>query len=200
MVVKEVFDFERDGKKYYYGAYNKYEDDKIIKSEKHKGVFYYKEKCGKCGGHGIIGPFLNIMNEICFDCGGSGYRLLRIYTAANKSTIERRLQKEKNQIDKHSTLSYKDTVLKNTLSQFGEDFYIVLDTKEKSTYKYKEDLKQQGCKWNSWFGAWYSEGKEIEGFHNIKIHTRDYLTNDNVMKYDILKNMVDEYRKSIGIK
>ena len=50
------------------------------------------------------------------------------------------------------------------------------------------------------FNAWFNKDKEIEGFHNIKIHTRDYLTDDNVMKYDILKNMVNEYRKSIGIK
>lgn len=200
MIDQKVFDFERDGKKYYYTAYNKYEDDKIVKSSERKGVFYYKEKCGKCGGHGIIGYFLNIKNGICFDCGGTGYRLLRIHTAANKATAERRAQKENEKDNKVSLPTYQETSLYNMLKMFGEDFYIVLDTKEKSTYKYKEDLKKQGCKWNSWFNAWFNKDKEIEGFHNIKIHTRDYLADDNVMKYDILKNMVDDYRKSIGIK
>lgn len=42
--------------------------------------------------------------------------------------------------------------------------------------------------------------KEIKGFYNIKIHTRDYLTNDNILKIDKIKEIVDNYRKSIGIK
>ena len=44
------------------------------------------------------------------------------------------------------------------------------------------------------------KGKEIEGFHNIKIHTKDHLTGDNILKVDKIKEIVDNYRKSIGIK
>ena len=193
MVVKEIFSFMRNGKKYYYGAYNNYEDDKIVESEKHKGVFYYKARCGRCGGYGVIKYFMHNCNGICFECGGSGYVLIKINTAVNKATIERRLQKEKNQIDKYYTLSYKDTTLRNTLNEFGEDFYLILDTKKKSTYRCRKQLKKLGCRWNPWFESWYLEGKEVEDFHCIKIHTRDYLTNDNILKYDEIANIASEY-------
>ena len=83
---------------------------------------------------------------------------------------------------------------------YGEELYLILDTKDKSTYHNKEALKEDGCRWNSFFGAWYNKGKEIEGFHNIKIHTKDYLTGDNILKVDKIKEIVDNYRKSIGIK
>lgn len=192
MITKQIFNFEKDGKTYYYAAYNEYHNI-VEKNNK----FYAKIKCSRCGGEGRIGAFMNIREGICFACYGAGYELARLYTAANKKTIENRLKKEDDKAQA-SQLSYNDAVLNRMLKMFGENFYLVLDTKDKTTYKYKNELKQQGCLWNSWFEAWYNKDKEIEGFHNIKIHTRDYLTNDNILKYDEIKNVICKYKTSIG--
>ena len=198
MITKEIFELKDNGKTLYYLAYNEYNN--IIKEN---NKFYAKAKCSRCGGNGIIAPFINVNNGICFDCKGKGYELIRIYTATNKETIEKRLQKEQEKINtkqRNNDLSFRDASLKKQLNMYNEDFYLVLDTKEKNTCDNKEMLKEQNCIWNNWFGAWYNKEKEIKGFHNIKIHTRDYLTNDNILKVDKIKEIVDNYRKSIGIK
>ena len=198
MITKEIFEFKDDNKTLYYAAYNEY--DNIIKRD---NKFYAKVKCRKCHGEGKIAPFIHIAKGTCFDCKGEGYQLIRLYTATNKETIERRLQKEiqkEQENEQKSKLTFNDASLRRTLDMYGEDFYLILDTKDKSTYHNKEALKEDGCRWNSFFGAWYNKGKEIEGFHNIKIHTKDYLTGDNILKVDKIKEIVDNYRKSIGLK
>ena len=191
MIEKQIFEFKYDNKTFYYSAYNEY--DNIIKKD---DKFYSKIRCRKCHGEGKLTPFLYIAKGICFSCKGEGYELIRIYTATNKETIEKRLQKEQDKTDK-AKLSYIDANLRRTLSTYSEDFYLVLDTTDKSTYNNREMLKEQGCRWNSFFEAWYNKEKEIEGFHNIKIHTKDYLTNDNILAVDKVKEIVNSYKQSI---
>lgn len=188
-MTRQVFSFERDGKTYYYAASSEYDSNHIIFKD---NKFYYKEKCPKCEGRGEIGRFMNVRNGVCFLCKGVGYTLTRIYTAMNKSTIENKIAKA----EEAAKISYQEECLKNMLKTYGEDFYMILDTKEKSTYKHKEELKQQGCRWNSWIRVW-TNTKPIEGFYCIPIHTRDYLDENNIIKYEVIEKMVKEHNNSL---
>lgn len=192
---EKIFEFkDENGTIYYYSSYEEYSEiRKIISKSNGKVKFKAVTQCWKCGGKGIVYPFMHIYEGTCFACGGSGHQLTTLKVAKNKETIERRLKakrdKEQERID-----NFANNNLKRTLEKFSEKFYIILDTPGHSTYDEKEFLKKEKeAHWDGWFRKWWSTRNDIENFDLLEIETRKVLTSTNTIDSELIDTLIYNY-------
>lgn len=117
-----------------------------------------KIKCPKCGGTGYIPTYNHVEDGICFLCNGSGWISESEYKHIQEQEATRNIKRMAKQqySTKQARGFYTDTV------------YLVSG----NTYKVKDQLKQQGAKWNFWLNG-FTFVKDNDNYKTIAINYDD---------------------------
>lgn len=208
---KKIFDFEYKETKYYYIRYSKV--DKIIISEDKNGKLKFKGsyKCTRCKGTGQV--IWRRDNGICYACHGYGYINVSLNTTKNKSTAERRLkfleikkeEQQKQELIKceQRRLAMIKRNIDYTFKKYTDNFYLILDTLEKSTYNNKEYIKSKGGYWSYSFNCWWIPVSNLvvndfKGFKLYKMTTKNLIEENGELDTFKVNEFVLNYKKELN--
>lgn len=178
---KEIFEFEKDNITYYYIRARKADNIWVETDSQGKPKFTGVFNCSRCGGQGQSFMWKRD-NGICYGCHGLGYTTVTLDVTKNKSTAERRLEALKVKAKKQEEEEIKrceqrraEAKVRNTawtLKTYSENFYVILDTLEKSTYEEREYIKSKGGRWNYSMSCWWVKASDTveEDFKDFKIY------------------------------
>lgn len=150
-----------------------YKYAKILAVNEETRKAHIEEKCDRCGGLGIIVARVEnnqpipipVDSGICYKCNGEGVirKWVKAYTeeemdkylAAQEKAKEKRA--EKAEAKKQEKLDNSEKNQKELLAKWGYDVEnpLIWLIGGGNTYEIKDQLKEQGCKFNPAFG-WYS--------------------------------------------
>lgn len=195
-----IYDFEYQGTKYYYIRKSEANTIKVEKDKFGKDRFIGVYKCTRCGGEGQSN--WRPHNGICYECKGIGHTTVILDTTKNISTAERRLQASKDKKEAEKNEAQKQLLernLQNTQNLYGDEFYLILDTLEYSTYKSKEYLKSKGARWNPDWTCWWTKStdtvaEDFKDFQLYKIPVKEVINEYNRIKNDGIRTAVYKYR------
>lgn len=148
---------------------------RILYNTDKNGTRYYhcSERCGKCGGTGIINCYIPINGGECFDCGGSGIYEWndKEYTPEYEAKlIEKRekaaARKLAKEMEKAAELN-AEFFEKQGFNSEGKTYFILGDC-----YSIKDELKAQGAKWDNLSYHWHM-AKAPEGMKTIEIDVNE---------------------------
>lgn len=214
-VDEKIFEFEKDGITYYY--IKRFEVDTIYKEKDKRGKdkFIGHIQCTKCHGTGEV--VWRRDNGICYSCHGIGYLRVNLDVTKNRATAERRLQalavkKEKQQKEEAERCKQRrlEAIKRNTewtFKKYTDNFYIILDTLDKSTYKEREYIKSKGGQWSYAFNCWWipSNDNVKEDFKDFQIYelpTKNLLTDygelDTFRVYQVVLAYLDKLKEKRG--
>lgn len=131
MLSRELYKTDRNGTKYYHCT----------------------DRCGKCGGKGMIDYYIPVNGGVCFDCGGSGIIGWddKEYTPEYEAKLEERRKKkeEKKRAEHEAKLPEirQEWFRKNGFNSEGKT-YLFLG----NTYNMKERIKEVGGKFDRVLG------------------------------------------------
>ena len=135
--------------------------DRVDKNGTH---IFIDSCCQRCGGDGRIAYYGHIEQGICFECGGSGVsgnREIKVYTdeygAKLKAQREAREEKKRQKLIDESGEWNKGWMEREGFNENGKT-YIVLG----NTYEMKEELKENGAKYNGLLGWHMADPKNYD--------------------------------------
>lgn len=169
---EQVFSFEYEGMTYYYNRVDKPDNIILEKDSNNKDKFIGRFKCPRCGGKGqsTWRPSMGI----CYMCRGKGYYTNILNVTKNIETAKRRIaskvaKRSKQEEEKRQELLNKN--MEYTVKRYSDEFYIILDTLETSTYKTREYLKSKKAMWNPDWICWWIKAEIMneEDFKDYKI-------------------------------
>lgn len=159
--------------------------------DKNGTKYYIEEKCPKCGGQGIIDGYRFVQNGICFKCGGSGISPYgyKVYTPEyQKKLNERKIAKQKLK----APLENKKFFKKHGLNNEGTAWIVI-----GNTYDIKDELKENGAKYNNIYG-WHFDYENIT-YQTHKIEINQVAYKNQIDQYVFLEDailVIKEIRKS----
>lgn len=169
---EKVFSFEYQETKYYYNKDREADSIVLEKDSNNKDKFIGRFKCPKCNGKGQSTWRPNM--GICYLCRGKGYYTGVLNVTKNLSTAERRIASKIAKRSKQEEEKRQELLNKNkeyTARRYSDEFYIILDTLETSTYKTREYLKSKKAMWNPDWMCWWMKAETMneEDFKDYKI-------------------------------
>lgn len=196
---EKVFNFEYDGIVYYYNRLRKADQIKVERDSENKLRFLGRFNCSRCGSRGE--STWNRDNGVCYECRGKGYTEIILNTTKKLSTAERRVQAKFDKKQNEQGEWYNKLIENNILitkSTYSDSFYLILDSKTRSTYKDREYLKNYNARWNPLWRCWwikfYDDAKiDFTGFKLILIRTKDVLNDYNKIDDEKIHAIVYEY-------
>lgn len=203
MFLKEqIFDFEYEGTKYYYLRKSKADNIRLEKDKDGNNIFRGVYKCTRCGGKGE--SWWQRDNGICYECRGLGHTTIKLDVTKNISTAERRLQAIKDKEDTGERLRIRDN-LQRMINLYGNEFVLILDTPEYSTYKSREYLKSKGAWWNPEFGCWWTKKTagvitDFKDFKLLSVKLETVLNEYNIVDSNKLRRAVLSYMDELESK
>ena len=173
-------------------------DTKPYKIDKNGTQYFADWTCPRCGGAGIIPHFAHVDGGTCFECGGSGRRAnaktIKVYTPEYEKKLEERRAKRqaKKDAERKANAGAKNIEFleKKGFSADGKAYIIMGDT-----YSIKEQLKEQGCRFNYVMG-WYSD-HDLDGYDTVEMNVEDIYEKSNFGEYiewfkDGVREAIDE--------
>ncbi len=141
----------------------------LVRTDKNGTKYFHcTDRCFKCGGTGIIGCYVRVNGGECFDCGGSGIATWdeKEYTPEYEAKLEanrkKRAEKKLAEAKAHATEKNAEFFRKNGFTPDGKTWFVL-----GNTYDIKDELKEQGAKWDNlsrhWHMAVKPEGREVIG-------------------------------------
>ena len=171
----------------------------LIKTDKNGTKYWHcTDKCGKCGGTGIIRIYVPINGGDCFDCGGSGIVTWneKEYTPEYEKKLEeqrkKRFEKKKAEAMAHAAEKNAEFFKKNGFDENGKTYFVL-----GNTYDIKEELKAQGAKWDNVSRHWHMPTiPTIEGLNTLEISVDEMYNADyaGVYHWTDWKNFPEEGR------
>lgn len=152
----------------------------LVKTDKNGTQYFHcTDRCGKCGGTGIINMYIPINGGECFDCGGSGIsewdekEYTPEYEAKLQAQREKREAKKLEKAKAEAAEKNAEFFQNNGFTQDGKTYFVL-----GNTYEIKEELKAQGAKWDNaskhWHMATKPEGREVLEISVDEMYDTDY--------------------------
>ena len=136
----------------------------FVKVDKNGTTVFVDNSCSRCGGSGVIPYYGHIDNGTCFKCGGNGLggsEEIKIYTdeygAKLKSQRAAREEAKRQKLIEESVDWNKEWMEREGFNENGITYLILGDT-----YAMKEELKQNGAKFNYLLGWHVADAKEYD--------------------------------------
>lgn len=169
-----------------------YRHAKILAIDENARKAHIEEKCDRCGGYGIIAARVEndhivpipVDGGICYKCNGEGIirKWVKAYTeeemdkylAAQERAKERKA--EKAEIERQEKLNKSKENQEELLTKWGYDVEnpLIWLIGGGSTYEIKDQLKEQGCKFNPTFGWYCNHSIDVpEGYNTVSINFYD---------------------------
>lgn len=201
---KQIFTLEYNNETYYYVRENPIDDFEVKHLSCNKIQFIGIFKCTTCNGNGF-GAW-RPANGICYKCKGSGYNKIILNVTKHKQIAQRRLQAilNKQEVQQQENIQKRrQRNLNKNLYLYSNTFYIILDTKEHSTYLEKEYLKSKNARWNPDWGCWYvkyseSVENDFKNFKLYKISLKNIMNEDNYIDWLPIRKAVMEERQKLS--
>ena len=161
--------------------------DTLIRTDKNGTQYWCSDICPKCGGSGVLSYYYYVEGGVCYKCGGSGRASTswKVYTPEYRKILnERRLAKAR----KEAPAKNKKFMLSEGFSEEGIAYVVVGDT-----YKIKDELKEQGARWNPTLG-WHFD-HEMPNTFPVKFEDITTEHADGTRGYDEAYKRVEEMKK-----
>lgn len=154
---------------------------RILYDTDKNGTKYYhcSDRCGKCGGRGIISYYVQINGGECFDCGGSGIVQWeeKEYTPEYEQKLEekrrKRFERKKAKAMALAPEMNAEFFEKNGFNSEGKTYFVL-----GKTFEIKDELKAQGAKWDGMSSHWHMaekpEGREVLEISVDEMYNADY--------------------------
>lgn len=146
----------------------------LIKIDKN-GTKHYQcsDRCGKCGGTGIIGCYIPVNGGECFDCNGSGItewtekEYAEEYAAKLEARRIKKAEKKLAEAKAQAAEKNQEFFSRNGFNPEGKTYYIL-----GNTFSIKDQLKADGAKWDNIANHWRMDHTP-QGLNSLEISVEE---------------------------
>lgn len=146
--------------------------------------------CPRCAGNKYIEKFKHVEGGVCFECYGKG-----TVTEEEKNRILKVMATEKKRANTIAK-NQKEKLLKSLKKQWFNNADTIYIINEANTFEIKDQLKNDGAKFNYGFKTWYfTEPKK--NYNTFSINWNEILESEKEQYASSLRKLIQE--RSSGI-